>query len=502
MAITRCFVFSLHLLLLGSSFLWPTIQASYTPFLEQSFFFNYNPPAQPVPIPVTAQCETIHITWERGVATGPNPTAPYYLQVYTSTFVFPFVVAAGTGLSFDWSVPFAPGTQYQICMFDKNGNTGGCQATYTVISASRVESPTCQNVTFPLGPLDVEATVSNGPLSQFGWVDQCTDISVLPKNGTPPYTFTVAPALHPPYNITTNEMKRMNWTVGLSWASPFFVSVADSSGNFWANGPIHSGGNGPMTCLAGKDVSSTSGLAPSTAVGAGVGGLVVGGLAGILAAYIFMHRRRRKERRGHFMDLSSGSPVGSPTTGAFDHPPTSATSAHYQSASLLASQGHVLDSSLSSNNPSSNSIMLTRLTRGSSQYQVEPFAMPTEDGHLTAPHPASTRLSDLPSSRDSQAGGSGQNQIYVIHHDGGRAPVSVYHSDGTQVVELPPRYAGSEIGIDARSAGQSEGVNSGSDGRSDTGRSQATQEPPILLQPRKPGQVRKSRMGSYVDPYT
>ena len=30
--------------------------------------------------------------------------------------------------------------------------------------------------------------------------------------------------------------------------------------------------------------------------------------------------------------------------------------------------------------------------------------------------------------------------VYVVHHDGGRAPVTVYTADGTEVVELPPRY--------------------------------------------------------------
>ncbi|KAG5646039.1 hypothetical protein DXG03_004462 [Asterophora parasitica] len=62
--------------------------------------------------------------------------------------------------------------RYVWLQFDKNGNTGGCQATYTVISSSDAEPPTCQNVTFPLGTLDVDAAVANGPLSQYGWVDQ------------------------------------------------------------------------------------------------------------------------------------------------------------------------------------------------------------------------------------------------------------------------------------------------------------------------------------------
>ena len=37
-------------------------------------------------------------------------------------------------------------------------------------------------------------------------------------------------------------------------------------------------------------------------------------------------------------------------------------------------------------------------------------------------------------------GPSGQ-QVYVVHHDAGRPPpVTVFTSDGTQVVELPPQY--------------------------------------------------------------
>lgn len=59
--------------------------------------------------------------------------------------------------------------QYQICMFDKFGNTGGCQDTYTVIPSP--STPTCANVTFP-PQLSVTAVVDNGPMSQYGWIDQ------------------------------------------------------------------------------------------------------------------------------------------------------------------------------------------------------------------------------------------------------------------------------------------------------------------------------------------
>lgn len=38
------------------------------------------------------------------------------------------------------------------------------------------------------------------------------------------------------------------------------------------------------------------------------------------------------------------------------------------------------------------------------------------------------------------------SQVYVVHHDAGRPPVTVYTADGTEVVELPPRYNESAAG--------------------------------------------------------
>ncbi|EJD04252.1 uncharacterized protein FOMMEDRAFT_19513, partial [Fomitiporia mediterranea MF3/22] len=136
----------------------------------------------------------------------------------------------------------------------------------TVIPAANStldDPPVCQNLTFPAGILDVDAQDHTGPLSQYGFVDQCTDISITPKNGTPPFTLTVAPALHPPWNITSNDMSPINWTVQLSWASPFFISLVDANGQTWANGPLHSGGEGPTDCLAlGAKESQESGCGP------------------------------------------------------------------------------------------------------------------------------------------------------------------------------------------------------------------------------------------------
>lgn len=57
----------------------------------------------------------------------------------------------------------------------------------------------------------------------------------------------------------------------------------------------------------------------------------------------------------------------------------------------------------------------------------------------TIPPPPSSVLSD-PTSPGGSRQSHGASHVYVVHHDGGRAPVTVYTADGTEVVELPPRY--------------------------------------------------------------
>jgi len=405
------------------------------------------------------------------------------------------LIAAGEGLSFDWDVPFYPGTQYQICMFDKFGATGGCQASYTVIPSNNTAS--CKNVTFPTGPLGVEAVVHDGPMSQYGWVDQCTDIAVTPKNGTAPYTLTVAPALHPPYNITSSTMNAINWTVSLSWASPFYISLADSAGNLWSNGPLHSGGGGSIQCLSGNQTSSDdNGINMGIAIGSGIGGLALGLFIGIVSAYLLL---RWRNRRDYARDYANHSTPGSPQVALFDDP-HSMTSSFYRPVPSTP-MGGVLDSSMGSSNISSNNMLTGHQNlqhQSSGQYQVEPFIMPGEDGRLPSPHSVSDHgnIRSTSMTPDSVAPTTSsvprqQSQIYVVHHDSGRAPVTVYHGDGTQVVELPPSYpdgVGPRNGYnDARSrSGQS-----GSDGRSDGGRTETTSDRPAFLQTPKPTQISK-----------
>ncbi|KAG5653503.1 hypothetical protein H0H81_012713 [Sphagnurus paluster] len=285
----------------------------------------------------TGQCETLHITWDRGTAEGPAPAPPYYLQVYTSTYLYPFIILAGSDSSFDWAVPFAPGTQYQICMvrainavhavascplqFDANGNPGGCQATYTVIASPESDAPTCQNVSLPVA-LEVEAIVANAPMSQYQWVEQ-----------------------------------------------------------MW--------------------------VGPSVAVGVGIGGMAIGSLLGIIATYLFMEHRRRKELRGALMHVSYHSPslnsIALPQDSKYGNVPLGTAN---------TSQGQSHDHSLANINHSEDSgLLLNRFSDVPVQYSVEPFAVSKQDqnGPATEDEPLGSRQD-----RRASASPGGSLQVYTI----------------------------------------------------------------------------------------
>ena len=97
---------------------------------------------------------------------------------------------------------------------------------------------------------------------------------------------------------------------------------------------------------------------------------------------------------------------------------------------------------------------LTHHTGGSGlEYVVEPFALPSPPSDPGAPLlPASSASATSPADATSASGSdpaepsitSGRRanrpNVYVVHHDGGRAPVTVYTEEGAEVVELPPRY--------------------------------------------------------------
>ena len=98
---------------------------------------------------------------------------------------------------------------------------------------------------------------------------------------------------------------------------------------------------------------------------------------------------------------------------------------------------------------------LTHHTGGSGlEYVVEPFAMPSPPSDPGAPLLGASGASAMSPADATSASGSdpaeasitsgrrtNRQNVYVVHHDGGRAPVTVYTEGGTEVVELPPRYA-------------------------------------------------------------
>jgi hypothetical protein len=186
-----------------------------------------------------------------------------------------------------------------------------------------------------------------------------------------------------------------------------------------------------------------------------------------------------------FVDFASSSP-GTPHALMFDQAPGPA---QYRPVPTASSSGGISHSVLASN-PSSMQRMGNTM-----QYEVEPFSMPDEEGRhandVLSPtsaygHGPTGRVVSTHESVIHGPTTTTQSQVYVVHHDSQVPPVTIYHQDGTQIVELPPRYP-------PYSSSQSEALSegrSGSDSRSDGARTEAT-EALVLHQPRKPAQTRK-----------
>jgi hypothetical protein len=109
------------------------------------------------------------------------------------------------------------------------------------------------------------------------------------------------------------------------------------------------------------------------------------------------------------------------------------------------------------------------------QYQVEPFTSPHEESRMLGDHPSSpTSNATNPAPHNPvsdgkafvQAAGSssmaqqqrppspvGPPQVYVVHHDAGHAPTTVYTASGTVVQELPPVYPSGLRGRASANAG-------------------------------------------------
>jgi len=354
--------------------------ATFSPWLTADFSFSWTPSNESLSIPATAQCDTINIIWKQLNNGSPDPVAPYYLQIYSSNLTYPIIVNAGELNQFSWVVPFPPDTIYQICMFDSKGNTGGCQDAY-VVTPPRNASHSCTSDFGVPSTLSVQGSTENGPLTQYGWPDQCTTVSLNAHNGTPPFIMTVAPSLHPPLNLTFDNFGHMSWTITLGWAMQFWISLVDSKGALWTYGPLHSGGNGPTDCLhlAGNSLNvqpsmpSSQSLPPGKVVGIAIASAIFGMLLILATQWVFGQRNGRRPTT----DLGDGVIQVHPTPGVEPY-----------HVDLARSQSHVL--------------------------------IPNTE--------ASTRQLQR-----------NDSQVYVVHHDAGGIPVTIY-TGGRDVEELPPHY--------------------------------------------------------------
>lgn len=128
----------------------------------------------------------------------------------------------------------------------------------------------------------------------------------VPKNGTPPYTTVIAPAQHPPVNISSvgsgASDNSMNYTIRLTHGQSFMAAVFDSAGNSWAAGPLHAGTSSDLSCLAvatganassGSSGSKSGGIAVGALAGGVVGAFIVGALVAFLVFMLVDKRRKR-----------------------------------------------------------------------------------------------------------------------------------------------------------------------------------------------------------------
>jgi hypothetical protein len=80
---------------------------------------------------------------------------------------------------------------------------------------------------------------------------------------------------------------------------------------------------------------------------------------------------------------------------------------------------------------------------GTNQYLVEPF-IPESSNPANPTSPTLPTSTSAYSNAQSDGSGSGTQptpHVYVVHHDGGGAPVTVF-TGGAAVTELPPSYVG------------------------------------------------------------
>ncbi|KAI5823522.1 hypothetical protein K523DRAFT_403968 [Schizophyllum commune Tattone D] len=429
---------------------------------EQSWIFGFFDESfsETKTFPVYEQCETMYVRWSR--TSGSSGTAPYSFLIYPAyvkhqrpTYDLPFFLDVGNGPSYNFTIPFAPGTE-----FDSSGSNGGCSSIINIVPNTTAFGESCTNDTLNWlrGPLDLEAADGSG-----SW---------------PPWPGQVASPLLPPYNGSVDDMDTFSWAVNLALGQPFFVSIVDSDFNLWSS-PMAHVGDGRTSCLEG---SSTTRVSPGATAGAGIGGLVLGLVVGLLAAYLGVrHRKTQETSEKGALNLHGDSPssYAQPTPWIDPHTPSTAVTPNNtlrnqpKSPTKQASQGPGPVCPFTDQRRDSS----TALSSLSQSPSSSAFPGTSTGATDSTPRPLSSADTPRP---------NGQN-LYVVHHDGGAAPVTVYHGDDTRVVELPPRYVGGVGGEDvglARMEERRDGVGSDESGQDGF-------DPRVLAEERRPAPVRK-----------
>ena len=217
--------------------------------------------------------------------------------------------------------------------------------------------------------------------------------------------------------------------------------------------------------------SSSGFVQPAIAVGAGVGGLVIGSLIGVAIAFFFIRRHYETKMQADLVSLH-----GSPGVTGYTNLPRDF---QYRSipTSGISHPSHVSESSIGG---------LNRLRPGSLQYHIEPFIMPDENGRLADEATGNTVTTPTRPVTSPTTVPQQQGQVYVLHHDSNIPPVTIFHESGTEIVELPPRYLRNTSQSDMLSEGQTR-----TDTRSDGSRS-GNSQPLVVHESRQPAHVGKS----------
>lgn len=186
-----------------------------------------------------------------------------------------------------------------------------------------------------------------------------------------------------------------------------------------------------------------SGVPVGATVGGAVGAFVVGAL---IASLIFFFMSRKTRGRHHVrpsLDLKGNSSGDLRPTPYIDgemgnrglySPLNTYDGTHTTGTPRLVNRGGSHSSHGIEDVP----------TLASTGYQAEPF----NPNALSALGSGSRREGTQRSSSPPMSPGEGtvrterdtRSQVYVMHHDGGRAPVTIMTSDGAEIVELPPGY--------------------------------------------------------------